>query len=135
MDPKPFKFEIVTPLKITFSGEIWSAKAPGISGYFGVLHNHAPFLTALQIGAIRVITEKGEKVFATSGGFAEVINNKMTILAESAEEAAQIDVERAKQARDRALKRLLEKNRDTDFDRAHLALLRALNRLSVAGQN
>ncbi len=134
MEPKLFTFEIVTPHKVVFSAPVLSIQAPGVAGYFGILANHAPFLTALRIGAIHVNTDNGEKVFATSGGFSEVINNKMTILAESAEEGPEIDIERAKQARDRALQRLKEKHSDMDLDRAQLALQRALNRLAVAEQ-
>ncbi len=134
METKFFTFEIVTPHKVVFSAPVLSVQAPGVAGYFGVLANHAPFLTALRIGAIHVATDKGDKTFATSGGFAEVLNNKMTVLAESAEAGSEIDVERAKQARDRALQRLKEKHADLDLDRARLALQRALNRLAVAEQ-
>lgn len=134
MDDKTFKLEIVTPHKVVFSDNVTHVRAPGIAGSFGVLANHTPFLTALGVGAIEVEQGKNEIIFATSGGYAEVMHNKMTVLVESAEEASEIDVERAKQARDRALKRLQNKNPDVDLDRAKGALTRALNRLTIASR-
>jgi len=129
---KTFRLEIVTPLKVVFSDDVTHVRAPGITGYFGVLANHTPFLTALRIGAIEVEQENKKHLFATSGGFAEVMHNKMKILVESAEEATEIDIERAMQAKERALKRLQEKHPDIDIDRAQSALARAMNRLKIA---
>ncbi|MBN2357574.1 F0F1 ATP synthase subunit epsilon [candidate division KSB1 bacterium] len=129
---KTYKLEIVTPLKIVFSGMVIHVKAPGIAGYFGILYQHAPFLTALKIGIIEVKTEKEVKYFATSGGFAEVVENEMKILAETCECAEDIDEERAKNARDRALKRLAARSQEIDIPRAQAALGRALNRIQAA---
>ncbi len=134
MTDKSFKFEIITPDKVIYSADVEHVKAPGENGYFGVKVNHIPFLTILKTGKITVESGKEKIFFATSGGFAEVIENKMTIMAETAEAATQIDVERAKQARDRALKRLKEKSGDTNIPRAKAALLRALNRMKVASK-
>lgn len=130
---KSFNLKIITPLKIVFAGEVASVKAPGIAGYFGVLANHAPFLAALTIGVIEIRVSSGKKTFATSNGFAKVLNNNILILVESAESADTIDVERARQARERALRRLEGKKPETDIARAKLALARALNRLRIAG--
>jgi F-type H+-transporting ATPase subunit epsilon len=132
---KLFTLEIVTPARIEFRGEVKHVKAPGVAGYFGVLANHTPFLTAIKIGAITVQAKEKTIYFATSGGFAEVLNNKMTLLVQSAEQATNIDVHRAEEAKKRAEKRLVEKNPDIDLERAKAALLRALNRISIASMN
>ncbi len=131
MAEKSFKFEIITPEKVIYSADVEHVKAPGKNGYFGVKVNHIPFLTILKTGKITAEIGKEKIFFATSGGFAEVTENKMTILAETAEDATRIDVDRAKQARDRALKRLKEKSVDINIPRAEAALLRALNRLEI----
>ncbi len=132
---KLFKLEIITPQRVVFSGPVRQVQAPGIGGRFGILYNHTPFLTTLRIGAIEVDTENGKKWFAASGGFAEVMENKMSILVETAEEASEIDVQRAQAARERAWKRLHEeRTADIDHARAQAALARAINRLTVAEQ-
>jgi F-type H+-transporting ATPase subunit epsilon len=128
---KTFKLEIVTPVKVIFTGAVLHVKAPGIKGYFGILHNHAPFLTALKIGVIEVRSGQGMKLFATSGGFAEVVENVMKILVETCEAAAEIDIERAERARDRAMQRLEHRSADVDAVRAQAALARAMNRLQA----
>jgi len=131
MPPKRFKLEIVTPFRVVFSGEVNALVAPGIEGYFGVLPGHTPFLTALRVGEIKVTINNTERYFATSGGFAEVLTDTVTVLAETAEAATEIDVKRAMEAKARAERRLQEKV-GWDLDRARAALMRALNRLSVA---
>ncbi len=128
---KLFKFRIVTPQAVLLSDEVTHVQASGVTGSFGVMARHIPYLTALTLGSITVETRKKRKVFAMSGGFAEVINGSMTILAESAEDASQIDIKRAERARDRAIRRLHENKPGTDMDRAKSALLRALNRLEI----
>ena len=134
MAEKSFKLEIITPEKVIYSADVEHVKAPGKNGYFGVKVNHIPFLTVLKVGKITAQVGGKNIFFATSGGFAEVTENKMTIMAETAEEATQIDVDRAKQARDRALKRLKEKAADTNIHRAEAALLRALNRMEISAK-
>jgi F-type H+-transporting ATPase subunit epsilon len=130
---KLFRLEIITPQRVVFDGLVHQVQAPGVGGRFGILYNHTAFLTTLQVGHIEIDTEAGKKWFATSGGFAEVMNNKMSILVETAEEASEINTERAQQARDRAWKRLHEeKTKDIDIPRAQAALARAMNRLLVA---
>jgi len=135
MADKAFKLEIVTPKKIVFSGEVTSFSAPGIVGGFQVLKNHAPLLSSIGVGEVKFVDANGtESRFATSGGVVEVLDNKVVMLAETAERRDEIDVARAQAARDRARKRLAEKKEGTDFDRARLALFRAMNRLKVADQ-
>jgi F-type H+-transporting ATPase subunit epsilon len=90
----------------------------------------------VKIGKVKIIETSGtESHYAISGGFVEVRENKVILLAETAERTDEIDVERVKAARDRALKRLAEKYPDTDIERAKLALYRALNRLKIASAN
>ncbi len=131
-EEKTFQFEIVTPEGKVYSEAVESVIAPGVDGYFGVLAGHTPFMTALKIGEIRV--RKGEEtvLFATTGGFVEVLPHRMTLLAETAEEASRIDVSRALAAKERAEKRLKSRTPDVDVERARLALARAMNRLRVA---
>ncbi len=129
---KHFDLTIVTPHGVKEEFNIKHLKAPGIEGYFGVLHGHLPFITPLQIGEIELDTDEGKKFWATSGGYSEVLGEQVIILAETAEPAEKIDVERAKAARERALQRLEHPEKDYDFERAQLALERALNRLKIA---
>jgi len=135
MADKAFNLEIVTPKKIVFSGSVTSFSAPGVVGGFQVLKNHAPLLSNIAIGEVKLVDESGqESRYATSGGFVEVHENKVMLLAETAERSDEIDVARAEAARERARKRLAEKTTGTDIDRARLALFRAMNRLKVADQ-
>ncbi|MBZ0263344.1 F0F1 ATP synthase subunit epsilon [bacterium] len=130
-----FKLEITTPTGVAFKGDVTHVKAPGSEGSFGVLSNHTPFITPLQMGAIEVESPEGEKVFATSGGLADVRANQFLILAETAEALEKIDVDRAKAAKERAMQRLQDMGtREVEVERAQAALLRANNRLSLAGK-
>jgi F-type H+-transporting ATPase subunit epsilon len=134
MADKTFHVEIITPKRIVFKGEATSFSAPGFDGGFQVLHNHAPLLASVKIGKVKISAAEGNEFhYAISGGFVEVRENNVILLAETAERTDEIDVERVKAARDRALKRLAERYPNTDLERAKLALVRALNRLKVAG--
>ncbi len=127
------RLEIVTPEKEVVKEDVQIVVAPGSEGEFGVLIGHTPFLTTLKLGNIRYRDASGaERVIFVSGGFAEALPKKVTVLAESAERRRDIDVERAKSALDRAQKRLDAKREDIDFIRAKAALERALHRLRVA---
>jgi len=109
-------------------------RAPGIEGDFGVLPGHIPFMTALRIGPLVIEGPSGKQIWATSGGFAEVLADRITILAETAERSDQIDVARAEAARKRALDRLAHRSaEEIDLLRANASLTRAINRLRVAG--
>ena len=108
------------------------AQIPGKNGYIGVLPGHAPLITELDVGEISYRTGGYTHYIAVAWGFAEVLPDKLTILAERAERAEEIDVARAKEARDRAEKRLHSTDPNTDFDRAETALRRAEVRLDVA---
>jgi F-type H+-transporting ATPase subunit epsilon len=135
MAEKVFKLEIVTPKKIVFSGDVISFSAPGVVGGFQVLKSHAPLLSNIAVGEVKLIDVSGtESRYATTGGFVEVHDNKVIMLAETAERSDEIDVVRAEAARERARQRLAEKSQKTDVDRARLALFRAMNRLKVSDQ-
>ena len=124
--------EVVTPQKAIVSEEVEIVVAPGSEGEFGVLKGHTTFLTSLKIGTLRYKDAKGkERYLFINGGFAEVLPDKVTILAESAERRRDIDVERATKAKERAEKRLAEKSEDTDLVRAEAALRRAVHRLKL----
>ena len=130
-----FELEIVTPEKTLYSGTVEHVRAPGVDGGFGVLSRHHPMVSALSVGCLSFREEGGgEKQAAVGGGFAEVLRDRVTVLAETAELAESIDAERAKASRDRARERL-KSRRDPGVDdaRAEAALNRALNRLRVAG--
>ncbi|MBC8431986.1 MAG: F0F1 ATP synthase subunit epsilon [Desulfobacterales bacterium] len=129
------KLEVVTPEKYVVDEEVEIVVAPGVIGEFGVLIGHTPFLTTLKTGTVRYTDANGKERFVfVSGGFAEALPDKVTVLAESAERRRDIDVERAKAAQQRALDRLAqEKAEDIDFLRAQIALERAISRLNLAG--
>ena len=136
MEDKILQLEIVTPRRIIFKGDVTSFSAPGIVGGFQVLYNHAPLLSTLKIGEVKIKESGGSEFhYAISGGFVEVRENNILLLAETAERTDEIDAERAKASRDRAQKRMAEKKPEVDFERARLALYRALNRLKIAGVN
>ncbi|MEJ2542463.1 MAG: ATP synthase F1 subunit epsilon [Calditrichaceae bacterium] len=125
--------EIVTPFGVTYQSDVESCHIPGSLGQFQVLKNHAAMLSLVNIGPIKIQDKAGTiKYLATSGGFCEIDANEVRIIVESAELSDAINIERAKEARDRAEKRLQRKLDDIDIDRAKLALARAFNRLKVA---
>ncbi|MCY3767157.1 MAG: F0F1 ATP synthase subunit epsilon [Gemmatimonadetes bacterium] len=131
-----FQLEIVTPEKTVYSGEVNSLRAPGTEGGFGVLAGHHPMLSSLRIGELVFSAgDEGPKSVAIGGGFAEVQRDRVTVLAETAEFAQDIDVNRAEAARDRA-RELLARRREQQIDeaRATLALARAVNRLRIGVQ-
>ena len=127
-----FLLSIVTPEKIFYEEKASSVIAPGIEGYLGILTDHAPLITALVPGKITVKNSSdAETVMAVSGGFLEVLKNKVVILADTVEFAKDIDSERAKKALERARQRLKSREKDIDIPRAIAALKRAQNRVAV----
>ncbi len=128
------KLEVVTPEKSVVSEEAQIVVCPGMLGEFGVLIGHTPFLTTLKLGIIRYKESNGiERYVFVSGGFAEALPDRVTVLAHSAERRRDIDIERAKSAYERAKSRLEGKAKeDIDFIRAQAALQRALYRLKLA---
>jgi F-type H+-transporting ATPase subunit epsilon len=127
--------EVVTPKGAIVSEDVDIVTAPGFAGEFGVLANHAPFLSTIKIGTLYYKIDGNEEELMVSGGFCEVSNNKITFLVESAERGHEIDVDRALQAKERAEKRLLqarEQQEKIDRTRAEAAMQRALARLKIA---
>ena len=129
------QLELATPTRLVVSEEVDEVVAPGIEGYFGVWPGHAAFLTTL--GAGELSSRRGQQVryLAVAGGFAEVRNDKVVILADAAEQPEEIDRERAERARQRAEQRLSGRSQDgVDFARAAAALGRSLARLQVSSR-
>lgn len=98
----PIRCEIVTQERTVFSGAVDSVNLPGVEGRMGILPNHSALLTVLDFGEVYVRKDGVEQFFAVGGGFAEIQPDKVIVLADSAERAEEINVERAQAARDRA---------------------------------
>lgn len=127
------KVSVVTPDGPVYNGEAEMVSVKGIGGELGILPNHIPFVTPLTINPIRLLNDGKTDLIAVHGGFIEVRPDQITILAQAAELPSEIDVERARRAKERAEKRLQQANQEKiDFVRAENALKRALNRLEVA---
>lgn len=138
MAGKAYQLEIMTPQKYAYKGEVESVVAEATDGSFGVLVDHAPMLSALKFGIIH-ITETGgtRKTFVTSEGFFEIAENRAAFLVDTCESAEEIDVARAKEAKERAEKRLANHhptNEEIDVIRAQAALMRSLLRLQAASR-
>ena len=126
------RLEIITAEREVYSDEVDILVAPGIEGELGILPHHSPLMTALQPGEIR-IRKDGEDVFmAVSSGFLEVMDNKVTILADTAERSDEIDEARVQEAMKRAEERIQRRESDMDLERAVAALRRSQARLKVA---
>ncbi|GAB1348258.1 F0F1 ATP synthase subunit epsilon [Ignavibacteriales bacterium] len=130
---KEFYLEVLTPSKKVYEGEILSVSLPGTEGEFQILFNHAPIISTLEIGKMKIRDSAGvESLYAMSNGVAEVLKNKVLILVRSVENVADIDVARAEKAAERARKRIGDKSDpDVDFARAQAALERAMNRIKL----
>ncbi|MDO9040784.1 MAG: F0F1 ATP synthase subunit epsilon [Desulfocapsaceae bacterium] len=129
------RLEVVTPNGAVVSEDVDIVNAPGYGGDFGVLANHAPFLSTIRIGLLSYEQGKKRENLMISGGFCEVSNNKITFLVESAEIGRQIDVDRALKAKERAEQRLATAAQHDDLinrTRAEAALQRALARMKVS---
>lgn len=127
--------EIVTPERKVYAQEVDIVIAKGTEGEMGILPNHIPLVTPLKIGP--VIAKKGNsrELIAVNAGFMEVRKDKVVILAESAELQGDIDIDRARAAKERAEKRLAASKQDEiDFRRAEIALQRAMNRIDIFGR-
>jgi F-type H+-transporting ATPase subunit epsilon len=129
-----FQLEIVTPEKLVVKGAAEEAQIPGLNGYLGILPGHAPLITELSVGVISYRGEGETHSLAVAWGFAEVLQDKVTILAEAAERPQEIDVARAQKSKERAEQRLKSNDPQVDYDRAEDALQRAETRLKVAAE-
>jgi len=126
--------ELVTPERVLVSQKVETVVAPGSLGEFGVLPGHIPFLSGIVPGELRFTADGKTEHFAVTTGFAEVSENKISVLVDAAERAVEIDVERARRAMERARERLAKERGtpDIDFERAQAALQRAIARIRVA---
>ena len=129
-----FRLEITTPERLLVRADAAEAQIPGRNGYLGILPEHAPLISELRAGQITYREGSRIERLAVSWGFVEVLSNRVTVLAETAEKAEEIDAPRAEKARQRAEQLLHHPDPDTDIQRAVVALERSLARLQVAGK-
>ena len=125
-------FEMVTAEKLLFSDQVESIVAPGEAGELGILPHHAPLLSILKSGELRVTQDGQEQFISITGGFLEVLDNKVTVLADAAERADETGLERAEAAVRRAEERIATREADLDLERAMGSLRRAQVRVTVA---
>jgi F-type H+-transporting ATPase subunit epsilon len=134
MEPTSITLEVVTPERQVIRENATAIQLPGKAGYLGILPGHAPLLTELGIGVVSYSNGGEKHSAAVSGGFAEVLPDRVTVLADTAERPEDIDLRRAEAARERAEKLLRGGKPETDWDRAAAALERSLVRLQVASK-
>ncbi len=128
------RLEVVTPERTVLTEDAQSVVVPGVEGRLGFLSGHAPMVAGLGIGIVEYGSVNAEKTrLAITGGFVEVAENKVSILADTAELAGEIDVARAMAAKERAERRLQQRQEGVDRARAEAAFRRAVNRLQAAG--
>ena len=128
----PIRLDIVTAERLVYSEEVDVVIAPGIEGELGILPHHAPLMTTLRAGELRVREGGEEFSLAISGGFLEVRPDRVIVLADTAERDEEIDLARAEEAKRRAEERLSQRTPETDVARSEAALRRSLARLKVA---
>jgi F-type H+-transporting ATPase subunit epsilon len=132
--PTKLTLEIVTPDRALVTEQVDEVELPGAEGYFGVLPGHTPLLSSLQVGELWYRIGQEKHYLAISFGFVEVLPDRVTVLAQVAERAHEIDVARAEAAKKRAEERVARPQRDEDFERARVALMKSLIRLQVASR-
>lgn len=125
--------KVVTPDKLFFEGEIDMLVARTIEGDVGILLNHSPLVTILDIGRLVIKDGDERKIAACAGGYIDVRNNNITVVSDACEWEDEIDINRAERAKERASKRLEDKS--TDTFKAELALKKAINRINVGNKN
>ncbi|MEY8332685.1 ATP synthase F1 subunit epsilon [Lachnospiraceae bacterium 47-T17] len=130
-ESRNFQVEIITPERVFYTGEATMIEFTSVEGDMGVYKNHIPLTTVLAPGIVTITEEDGQKKAAVHAGFAEILGDKVTLLAEIAEWPDEIDTDRAERARKRAEERLAAKAESLDVARAELALKRALVRISL----
>ena len=126
--------QIVTPEKMIVHQQVDEVEVPGNEGYFGVLPGHTPLLASLAVGELWYRVGQEKTYLSIAFGFAEVLPDRVTILARLAERADEIDVERAESARKRAEERLAHARGDMDYERARIALVKSITRLQVVAR-
>jgi F-type H+-transporting ATPase subunit epsilon len=131
--PTIIDLQIVTPDRMLVHEQVDEVEIPGVEGYFGVLPGHTPLLSALGVGELWYRKGQEKTYLSVILGFAEVLPERVTILAQLAERPEEIDVERAETARQRAAERLEQKS-DVDYERARIALMKSMTRLQVSSR-
>ena len=131
--PTSLELQIVTPDRLLVQEQVDEVEIPGTEGYFGVLPGHTPLLASLAVGEMWYRKGQDKVFLSLAFGFCEVLPERVTILAQLAERAEDIDVARAEEAKKRAEARLTQA-RDVDYDRARLALMKSLARLQVSSR-
>lgn len=134
MAEKTFNLQIISPTRIFFDGDAEMVEMKTTEGEIGVLAGHIPLTAILEPGVLRIRQESGVKEAALHDGFVEIQKDKVTVLAESCEWPDEIDVERAREAKERAENRIKSGREDIDMLRAELALKKALTRIDLAGR-
>ncbi len=133
--PAHLELQIVTPDRMIVQERVDEVQIPGVEGYFGVLPGHTPLLASLTVGELWYRKGQEKTYLAIALGFAEVLPERVTILARLAERAEDVDTARAEAARKRAEERLNHRAAGVDTDRARVALIKALTRLQVSGRS
>jgi F-type H+-transporting ATPase subunit epsilon len=131
--PTTIELQILTPQRMLVHDQVDEVQLPGAAGYLGVWPGHAPLLAALSVGELSYRKGQERGYFAIAYGFAEILPDRVTVLAQLAERAEEIDRERAEAARRRAAERL-EQRTDVDYERARVALMKSLTRLQVSSR-
>jgi F-type H+-transporting ATPase subunit epsilon len=126
------RLEIVTPERKVYEKDVNMVVVKGVAGELGILPHHIPLVTPLKVAPVKVKIDGSEEFIAVHGGFMEVRKDKVVILAEAAELGSDIDVSRARLAKERAERRLAQKLNDINAQRAEMALHRAISRLETA---
>ena len=132
--PTKILLEIVTPDRALIREEVDEIQLPGSEGYLGVLPGHTPLLTTLQVGELWYRIGQEKHYLAIAGGFVEILGERVTVLAQIAERAQDIDINRAEEAKRRAEERLAKPAPELDFERARFAMMKSLIRLQVASR-
>jgi F-type H+-transporting ATPase subunit epsilon len=132
--PTSIELQIVTPDRLLLREQVDEVEIPGSEGYFGVLPGHTPLLAALAVGELWYRKGQDKTYLSIAFGFAEVLPDRVTILARLAERADEIDPERAEAARKRAEERLAQQQSAVDYERARTALMKSMTRLQVSGR-
>jgi F-type H+-transporting ATPase subunit epsilon len=132
--PTSIELQIVTPDRLVVREQVDEVQIPGSEGYFGVLPGHTPLLASLTVGELWYRKGQEKTYLSIAGGFAEVLPDRVTLLATLAERAEEIDVARAEAAKQRAEQRLSQPKTDIDYERARLSLQKSIIRLQVSSR-
>tara|TARA_B100000959_G_C14931101_1_gene603682 strand:- start:1264 stop:1638 length:375 start_codon:yes stop_codon:yes gene_type:complete len=122
----------VTPIREIKLGDVSYLRCPGLDGSFGVMRNHREGIFALSVGEVKVTQNGKDEYFATSGGFAEILNDSVKLLVESLERSNEIDADRANKSFERAQERRIKQDSELNETRIEASLVRALNRLRIS---